>query len=101
MIAACREAGLPPPAFEELGTRFRVTLSTVAVSDPVLDATDRTILDALAGGEGRSTSNLAELVGLSTRATRTRLVSLIERGLVVEVGTSPQDPKRHYYASQR
>jgi len=101
MTAACREAGLRPPAFEEIATRFRVTLSTVPVSEPVLDEADRTILEALAEGAGRSTSELAELIGLSTRATRTRLVSLIERGLVVEVGTSPQDPQRRYYAAQR
>lgn len=34
MIAACREAGLPPPAFEELGTRFRVTLSAWRSATP-------------------------------------------------------------------
>lgn len=101
MTTACREAGLPPPEFEEIATRFRVTLSTVLVSEPVVDDADRTILEALADGEGRSTSNLAGRIGLSTRATRTRLVSLIERGLVVEVGTSPQDPKRRYYAADR
>lgn len=101
MATACREAGLPPPEFEEIGTRFRVTLSTVSVSDPVLDAIDRTILDDLDSGEGRSTSDLAELIGLSTRATRTRLKGLIGRGLVVEIGTSPQDPKRRYYTANR
>lgn len=99
MFAACQEVGLPAPVFEEIGMRFRVTLSTVPAGEPVLDDTDRMILDALAGGAGRSTSDLAELIGLSTRATRTRLVGLIERGLIVEVGTSPQDPKRRYYAA--
>lgn len=101
MTTACREAGLAPPSFEEIGTRFRVTLSTLPVSELMLDATDRRILEALADGEGRSTGELAELIGLSSRATRTRLVGLIERGLVVEIGTSPQDPKRRYYPTHR
>lgn len=101
MTTACRDAGLPPPSFEEIGTRFRVTLSTVPVGEPLLDETDRRILDILAEGEGRSTGELAEVVGLSTRAMRTRLVGLIEWGLVVEFGTSPQDPKRRYYPTHR
>ncbi|MGF1665787.1 MAG: ATP-binding protein [Acidimicrobiia bacterium] len=100
MAAACRDAGLPPPVFEEMATRFRVTLFTEPVNEVVLDGVDRAILGALAGSEGRSTSDLAAVIGRSTRATRTRLVELIERGLVVEVGTSPQDPKRLYYATR-
>lgn len=31
----------------------------------------------------------------------TRLLGLIERGLVREVGTSPQDPKRRYFLANR
>jgi ATP-dependent DNA helicase RecG len=100
MAAACRDAGLPPPVFEEMASRFRVTLFTEPVNEVVLDGVDRAILGALAGSEGRSTSDLAAVIGRSTRATRTRLVELIERGLVVEVGTSPQDPKRLYYATR-
>ncbi len=33
----------------------------------------------------------------TARATRTRLVKLVERGLVREIGTSPQDPRRRYF----
>lgn len=39
MTAACREAGLPAPAFAEIAMRFRVTLSTVPLGEPVLDDT--------------------------------------------------------------
>ena len=48
MSSACRDAGLPEPMLEELGSRFRLTLGT---------------------------------------------------GLVREVGTGPQDPKRRYFRS--
>jgi len=97
MTAATVAAGLPPPALEEIGTRFRVTLSTERVTSPVLDRADTAILDALHGGDGGVTSELAEAIHLTSRATRTRLVRLVERGLVREVGTSPQDPKRRYF----
>jgi len=49
MTAACREAGLTPPVFEELATRFRVTIATARVGRPMLDDTDQAILESLAG----------------------------------------------------
>ena len=97
MSAACRDAGLAAPVFEELAMRFRVTLATARVGRPVLDDTDRAILARLAGGKGRLTSEIAAAIGLTPRATRTRLARLVGRGLVREIGTGPQDPKRRYF----
>ena len=97
MTAACTDAGLPAPVLEEIGSRFRVTLSMV-VSGPVrLDKKDEAILRLLADGRGRSTARIAKAATLSVRATRARLKELVERGLVVEVGSSPQDPRRLYF----
>ncbi len=92
MMAACRDAGLAAPLLEELGTRFRVTLRMEKTAAPVVDPTDRAILDALAGGEGLSTRQIADVIRLTRRATRTRLASLVDRGLVREVGT-PAGPE--------
>jgi len=100
MAAACRDAGLPEPVFEELGTRFRVTISTRRIGRPTLDGTDQAIVDALAGGTGRLTSEIAEAIHLTPRATRTRLARLVGRGLVREIGTGPQDPKRRYFKAE-
>nr|MBA2305123.1 transcriptional regulator [Acidobacteriota bacterium] len=99
MMAACREAGLAPPTLEEIGNRFRVTLWLEQVGAPTLDKTEEAILATLRDGAGRVTSEIAKVIGLTPRATRTRLVGLAERGLVREVGTSPQDPKRRYFIS--
>jgi ATP-dependent DNA helicase RecG len=99
MTAACRDAGLAPPTFEEIGTRFRVTLRLERISAPALDDIEEAMLGALRDGKGRLTSEIANVIGLTPRATRTRLVRLVERGLVREVGTSPQDPKRRYFLS--
>jgi ATP-dependent DNA helicase RecG len=101
MTAACHEAGLGPPVFEELATRFRVTIATSRTGRPVLDDTDQSILASLEGGQGRSTSEIAEAIGLTPRATRTRLARMVGRGLVHEIGTGPQDPKRRYYRAER
>lgn len=100
MARACREAGLGPPVFEEIGTRFRVTLFTERVGRPALDETDRAIVEALAGGKGLLTSEIAKVIGLTPRATRTRLARLVEGGFVREIGTGPQDPKRRYHRAE-
>jgi ATP-dependent DNA helicase RecG len=100
MTAACRDAGLSPPVFEELATRFRVTLSTERVGPSALDETDQAILDTLAGGKGLLTSEIANSIELTSRATRTRLARLVGSGLVREVGTGLQDPRRRYFRAQ-
>lgn len=100
MTAACVDAGLGPPDLEELGTRFRVTISRQQRQPPALDHVDRSIIETLEATEGLSTSTIAAALGLSPRATRTRLARLVDRGLVVEVGSGPNDPRRRYYPSR-
>ena len=97
MIAACRDSGLAPPTWEEIGMRLRVTLRTRRVGSAALEGPDRAILDVLAAPAGCGTSEIAESIGLTPRATRTRLAKLVARGLVREIGTGPQDPKRRYF----
>jgi ATP-dependent DNA helicase RecG len=96
MTAACADAGLPAPVFEEVGTHFRVVISTVRQQRPHMDARDLRIIDALRTNETLSTAQIAGLIGMSTRGTRTRLQSLIERGLVIEIGSGATDPRRRY-----
>jgi len=67
------------------------------VGAPVVDEIDAAILDCLHGDEGRLTSEIAKVIHLTSRSTRTRLARLVERGFVREVGTSPQDPTRQYF----
>lgn len=45
------------------------------------------ILDILEDSDGLSTSEVANDIGISARATRTRLQKLVNRGLVVEIST--------------
>ena len=115
-IAAVREAGLAPPLWEEVGIRLRLTIHTAvkrgdgtpieavgalgAATGYAIDARDQSILALLESGGEHGTSEIAKAVGLSARATRTRLIKLVSRGLVHEVGTGPHDPKRRYIASR-
>jgi predicted ArsR family transcriptional regulator len=90
---------LDAPRFEEIGTHFRVTLSAIRGHAPAANKRDQAILSALAAsaGGGLSTSQVAQRLGVSPRAARTRLASLVERGLVAEIGSGPQDPHRRYH----
>lgn len=99
MTAACRDRGLDAPKFEEIGTHFRVTLSAIPSSAPATDARNEAILAALGESPevGLSTSQIAKQIKLSPRAARTRLASLVERGLIIEIGSGPQDPHRRYH----
>ncbi|MGH9386052.1 MAG: ATP-binding protein [Vicinamibacterales bacterium] len=99
MTTACRDAGLAPPTLEEIGTRFKVTLWLKRIAAPTVDEIEKAILGALRDGGGRITSEVAKVIGLTPRATRTRLAGMVKRGLVREVGTSPQDPRRRYFIS--
>lgn len=100
MNAACRDAGLPDPVLEEIGVRFRVTLGTRKARTAKADSMDQRILALLTGEQGMLTSEVAKKIGLTPRATRTRLARLVERGLVHEVGTGPQDPRRRYFRAE-
>lgn len=100
MTAACRDSGLAPPTLEEIGTGFRVTLSTARQGTPRLDNVEQTILGALRDDVGSSTREVAAAIGLSVRATRSRLAAMVERGVVREIGTSPQDPRRRYFRAR-
>ncbi len=100
MTAACHEAGLGDPLLEEIGTHFRVTLFNQRWKDPMLAETDQPILRALGKGHGLSTHEIAAQIRKSTRATRTKLLALVEKGIVVEVGTGPKDPRRRYFLAK-
>lgn len=62
-----------------------------------MDPADQLVLDALGDDEGRTTAELAVVLGRSARATRVRLAALVARGLVVEIGSGPHDPRRRYH----
>ena len=100
MLEACRKAGLPDPEIREIGLRFRVTFHARREGTPGLDELDEAILRALADEDGLSTSEVAEIIGRTSRATRARLRDLVESGFVVEIGSSPNDPHRRYHVAE-
>lgn len=101
MTGACLDAGLPEPLFEEIATRFRVTILTEKTRKPTADEMEGKILAALSENDGLSTTQIASMIQLSPRATRTRLAGMIHKGLIVEIGSGPTDPRRRYFLKQQ
>jgi ATP-dependent DNA helicase RecG len=101
MIESCKNIGLQEPLLEEIGTHFRVTLFLEKKYEVKLDDIDYKIIHSLEKKDGLSTREMAERIKLSPRSTRSRLLSLIERGLIIEIGSSPQDPRKKYFLAKR
>lgn len=97
IIAVCKESQLQTPLFEEVGTNFRVTIFTVQNKNPIINGVDKNILDILKDSKGLSTAEVAKLIDLSVRSTRARLSSLIKRGLIIQVGSSKNDPTKKFF----
>lgn len=95
MIKACEEAGLAPPSFEEIGARIRVTFFLEKKTAPVPDVTDNKLIQALSENIN-TTHSISKAVGLSTRTTRSRLLRLVNLGLIAEVSKNSNDPKKSY-----
>ena len=101
MIDACRESGLPLPQFKENGLCFQVTFSLRVEHAPRHDDIDRRILKTIANADGIKTRDVAEAASLTTRAVRSRLKKLVERGFIVEIGSGPNDPRRSYFITKQ
>jgi len=100
MVTACRDAGLADPVFDEVGWHFRVTIRKERVAREAADPIEQAILRLLGDGKGHTTAEVARAIGRTPRATRTRLAGLVARGVLTEVGSGPQDPKRKYYLAE-
>jgi ATP-dependent DNA helicase RecG len=96
MTRACREAGLPDPVLEEIGTGFRVTLCRDKRGAPELGPLDDRILEFVRETEGASTHEIAEHIGRTPRSTRTRMGRLVDLGVLIVVGKGTRDPRRVY-----
>jgi predicted HTH transcriptional regulator len=100
MTSACREAGLPDPLLEEIGTGFRVTFGRRETSKQETDPIDQAILDFLERQQGASTSQVAAHIHRTPRAVRDRLNRLVDLGLAAVIGSGPQDPRRRFYRTE-
>lgn len=96
IIHECEQHGVQPPRFEEIGNQFRLTLYNTPQSDPVILYWEEKLLESLKTASRISTSEAARLWDVTTRTARTRLRSMLVRGMVARIGTSEKDPGAAY-----
>ena len=99
ILSACRQMGLPEPVWQEIGTKFRVTIYLAEDPESSTKRIDDPIRNILNQRQGLRSSEIATAISLSTRATRNRLKKLVDQGLVVRIGSSPTDPHAKYYVA--
>jgi ATP-dependent DNA helicase RecG len=80
------------PVFQELNTHFRATLFTADPTNTIVEEWEQVLIDNLAIKNEMTPTEISELWGISTRATRTRLNKLVATGKIVRIATAPKDP---------
>jgi len=96
MISACKDQGLEPPLFEEIGASFRVTLFSQPAAIRKFPDWHAPLMAHLSANKQITTKEAARIWGTSDRTARTRLRNLVEQGHLAEIGTGPKDPKKVY-----
>jgi|688.fasta_scaffold26458_7 ATP-dependent DNA helicase RecG len=96
MTNACLEAGLVEPSFEEIGPRIRVTFYRGKVGRLINDDLDMTILGLISYCGPLSTHQITSCVDISRRSVINRLAGLVNKGQIIEIAQSPNDPKKQY-----
>jgi len=96
MLTGCKESGLVPPRFEELGANFRVTLYSEKDEERPRPEWQDKLTGYLADSGQVSTREAAELWGVSSRMARSRLRKLVTQGYLAALGTGPRDPHGKY-----
>ena len=96
IITACKDVGLRPPKFIEIGIRFRVTLFRHQEQPAVFNEIEKQILSILQNDEKLSTKEIAEKINLSTRTARIYLIKMIEKKKIYEITKGPNDPHKKY-----
>ncbi len=96
MTNACLEAGLEAPYFEEIGPRIRVTFYKQKVSQFIMNDLDQFIFGLLTFCGPLSTHQITSCVGISKRSVINRLSGMADKGQIIELSQSPNDPKKKY-----
>ena len=96
IMKECAQRGLEKPKFEELNNQFRVTLYGKKKKKTLLEAWQKELIAYLRKKEKIGTKEAAILWNVTARTARSRLIKLIDAGIVGKTGTSLKDPHSHY-----
>ncbi len=96
IIKACSDFGLETPKFEELTNHFRVTLYAHKKNIVIMPPWQKQFTTHLKKKKKASTKEAASLWNVTPRTARSRLIKLVESGVISKTGTSLNDPQGNY-----
>jgi len=93
IFAICKKEGFRPPVFQEEGNHFRTTIYSQKQKKPLFTPSESTLIKHLLKHENVQTLEAAKLWKISDRQARTRLMRMVDKGILVRISTSARDPK--------
>ncbi len=96
IVKECDKIGLADPRFEELNNQFRVTLYAAKKRKTDMDSWQKDFVRRLAKQKRITTKQAASFWNVTPRTARSRLIKMINAGLVRKTGTSLTDPYGQY-----
>ena len=84
------------PIFEEINNHFRVTLFGINISVEPTEEWEHQLINELSIKDALGTKDIANLWGITVRAARTRLQTMVRRGLIKRHAKSKNDPNANY-----
>ena len=100
IMETCKRQGLKTPLIEELNNQFRLTLYSEKIPEMITVPWEEQLLAYLRKESAISAQSAIKLWKVSARTTRTRLRQLQERGVIVRIGTSENDPSASYVTAK-
>jgi ATP-dependent DNA helicase RecG len=76
---------------------FRIDRTTEALLKP----REQQALAAIDTMHGTSANELATALAVTARTARSTLAAMLAKGVVIVVGSSPNDPHRRFYRAER
>jgi predicted HTH transcriptional regulator len=96
MMHVCKQQGILPPKYEELGNFFRITLYHEGRARGEFKEWQEPIIQYLIKHKEIYPKKAQELWGVTQRTTGTRLRKMCDEGVIAEIATSPFDPQKRF-----
>lgn len=102
IVNECKKHGLATPKFEELNNQFRVTMYSSKIKpDQKIASWQKKVVDHIKKKRKINTKQAALIWGVTPRASRLRLIKLVNSGVLEKTGICANDPHGVYVLRDR
>lgn len=101
MLEVCEEQNIPLPKFEEMDNFFRITLYPKLTKSLPSVSWQIPIFDYLKKHGKINAKTAQKIWKVTRRTTTTRLKEMCNNGFIVDISTSPKDPKKEFVLAKQ